>query len=277
MLTAVKKIPSMSRGRIFGPARVVEGGGEEGAVLLQVEVPEGMFESLARWAVPYPQGISPGDTVLVAGDEAGELYVIGVLDRVHPPVSAGRKLVLENGTLAEVDRSAEGERLQVRSPSGEILFEHDPSAGKTRVHVPSGDLEFVARDGDIRFASARDIRFVSRRSIELGSLGEIKVGAPEIEVVARNGEIRIEDARYAGKRFRGTVGQVRLVLGRMETVARDVVEKARNVYRTAEGLFQTRAGRMRTLVGTTLQMKAERAFLKSKEEFKIRAGKIHLG
>lgn len=277
MLTAVRQFPSMSRGRIFGPARILGAGEEEGAVLLRIEAPDGPIESLARWAVPYPQGISSGDTVLVAGEEAGKLYVIGVLDRVHPTAPPGRKLVLENGVRAEVDTSPEGERLRVRSPSGEILFEHDPSAGKTRVHVPSGDLEFVARDGDIRFASGRDIRFASRRSIELGSLGEIKVGAPEIEVVARNGEIRIEDARYAGKRFRGTVGQVRLVLGRMETVARDVVEKARNVYRTAEGLFQTRAGRMRTLVGTTLQMKAERAFLKSKEEFKIRAGKIHLG
>lgn len=277
MLTAVRQFPSMSRGRMFGPARVVGGAEEEGAVLLEVEAPEGRFESLARWAVPCPHGISPGDTVLVAGEETKDLYVIGVLDRVHPPLPAGRKLVLENGARAEIDASAEGERLTVRSPSGELLLEYDPKAGKTRVHVPTGDLEFVARDGDIRFASGRDIRFAGRRSVELGSLGELRMGAPEIEVVARSGEIRIEEARYTGKRFQGAVGQVRLVLGRMETVARDVVEKARNVYRTAEGLFQTRAGRMRTLVGTTLQMKAGKAFLKSEEEFKVRAGKIHLG
>jgi hypothetical protein len=49
------------------------------------------------------------------------------------------------------------------------------------------------------------------------------------------------------------------------------------MYNTVEQLSQLKTGRMRTLVKSTFHLKAKNSMLKSEEDFKVRAEKIHLG
>jgi len=64
---------------------------------------------------------------------------------------------------------------------------------------------------------------------------------------------------------------------RFETLAETVIQKAKNVYRTVERLTQLRTARLRTLVDETYQLKSRNAFVKTEEDFKVRADHIYLG
>jgi hypothetical protein len=186
----------------------------------------------------------------------------------------------------------------VFSTTRQLLFEFDVASGKTRVHVPSGDLEFVADDGDITFTSARSIsmraqtvQITSPSTIQLAvsdALGRlrsaltlqsrrIRLSSPELTFAARRGELQMDEVDCAAKTLSGRVGHARLVIGTLERIADSVIEKARNVYNTVEGVFQLKAGRMRTMLDGTYHFKARRAYLKAQEDFKVNADKIHLG
>ncbi len=73
------------------------------------------------------------------------------------------------------------------------------------------------------------------------------------------------------------MGHLKLISGKVETLANDIIEKAKTVYRTVEGLTQLRTGRMRTMVEASYHLKAKKTFLKAEEDFKVKAEKIHLG
>lgn len=94
---------------------------------------------------------------------------------------------------------------------------------------------------------------------------------------AERGNIQIAEAALTGSRFLANFREGKLIVNRFESAFQTLTEKARNAFRTVEQLTQLRAARIRTLVESTYFFRARKAFIKSEEDYKIRAGKIHLG
>ncbi len=250
----------------FGPARVVERDEETGRVRILLGLArdtENIRRAWATPAMPHSFQLKWGDTVLAAGDN-DNFYIIGILKG-----SAKDRLTLTSGAMAEVAESPEEEKLKVYSKEGGLIFEYDAKTGKSRVDIPAGDLEFVAKDGNIDFISEKDIRFFSKNSIDLKS--------HMMGMTADVGEVDIGHTQYSGKTLSGRIDTVKLVMKRMETIAENMIETAQNVYRTVAKLSQLKTGRLRTLVQETSQFKSKKAFFKADEDFKIKGDKIHLG
>ena len=288
-----------------GPARVLEVDeeGERIHVLVNStgdDAPgsEGAWKAWAQPALPYDWDLGLGDTVLVAGEPDQGLFVVGILKARARPTAA-REILLDSGAKATVDGPPGDQRLQVFSAGGEMIFEHDPATGKSRVGAPAGDLEIVTREGNIDFIAARGVRFFAREPIQLRSLegiemavadtgsddlssldlhpGRVALRGTELGVSARKGELRIDETEVAGRRLSGAIANVKLAMDRCETVADIVIEKARNAYRTVAELTQLKTGRMRTLVDDTYQLRSRTALLKAEKDFKVNGEKIHLG
>lgn len=297
MLNLAEKEDLMPKTTYFGPARVLEINETEGLVHLRLEGRE-KYLTWGRSAMPYFHEFKWGETVLVAGEDIHNLYVIGLLNTKAPGGTDEKRLSVKNGTTATVERTPEGERLQVCSKSGELIFEYDSQTGNSRVNIHSGDLEFITRNGNIHFASDQDIRFTSKQSVEIKSqqgirimttdvIGKIlaslslnrktKLSSQDLGITAQRGDIQIEESNYSGKKFISRIVQAKLTIGSLQMQANNVIEKAENVYRTVKGLMQLKTQRMRTLVEATYHLKTRKSFLKSKEDFKVNADKIHLG
>lgn len=282
---------SMTAVEQLGPARVLGVDEESGRVQILLPGSE-TGPTWAQSAVVGPHRFEWGQTVLAAGREGGALYILGVLDR---PAD----LRLRSGVRAEREETPESETLRVFSERGEMMFEYDSATGKARVGVPSGDLEIVSREGNIDFVSAEGIRFFAKNPIEMRSLQGISLASaspraqnfsalelgpeklelrsPSLAIQSDRGRIHIQDARFLSQRVTARIGQVKLVMDRIESVAGQVIQKAKNLFQTVEQLSQLRAGRLRTLVDETYQLKSQRAVLKAQEDFKIRGDQIHLG
>lgn len=215
-----------------------------------------------------------------------------------PREPARREVALRNGARAEAEGDGEDEALRVFSDRGELLFEYDAASGKTRVAIPEGDLEIVTKRGGIDFVAAKRIRLFSREPIEIQSLAGVRLAASalkgalsrfellpkrmelaseELEVDAEQGELRIRETRFSGKKLSGWVESAKLAMQRSETVAGTVIEKAKNVYRSVDELAQLEAGRVRTFVSDLYQLRSRTASLKAKQAFKVDGEKIHLG
>lgn len=245
---AARVSPLLTGTRYLGPAVVVEAEREDGwvSVRLGVDGPGRMLT--ARVAVPRVRPLAAEAEVVVTGDPGGQLYVIGVLTAAAE--NAGPTTVsTATGAYATVGSAAPDgdERLRVYSPRNELLFEYDPTSGKTRVNVAHGGLELSTEDGDISLNAARSVR-IDGQSIEL-----------------------------TGHRLDVKTTHTKWIVERLETLAETIVETAKNAYRTVEQLAQLRTGRMRTLVDETYQFKSKNAFLKAEEDFKIKGEQIHLG
>ena len=89
--------------------------------------------------------------------------------------------------------------------------------------------------------------------------------------------MQMEKTSFAGKKLTVKISLVNVITDRLESAAKTVISSAQNIYRTVEELYQLKAGRMRTLIKHTFHLKSKRSMLKSDEDFKIRAERIHLG
>jgi hypothetical protein len=285
-----------------GPARVVGYGLLDGDLMVSLADGRSAEPTSARMANPSLGEPRPGDTVLVTLGDAGEAYVIGSLSspsKVEP--SAGtRSLALPNGARVEVERSADEADATVRlfSARDELVLEWDPACERMRVCVPQGDLEFATERGGIHFDSADEIR-MNARSIELSSTERVELGVKDAtgQLVSaltmasrrlrlKGDEVGIDAVRacvQAGElsctadTVRAQSKSVKLTIGRLKCVADQVVQRANDVYSTVTNLSQLKAGRVRTLVESTWWMKSKRSYLRSGEDFKLDADKIHLG
>jgi hypothetical protein len=266
MSDAAETLAMVSESGYFGPARVVDIDADSHRVRVLLDT------SVKMWvtpALPCPHAFKWGDTVLVAGRPDDEGYIIGLLTPPARRVPPDRALVLGDGVKAAVVNRSGAEALRVFSSNGDLMFEYDARTGKGRMHVPTGDLEIDTPDGNIDFHSQKHIRLHAQESIALDSR--------QISVAARRGDVHIADAEYSGRRIRGRIDQVKLMIERMESLADTVVSRSKNAYQTVEGLAQLITGRMRTLVDSTYQFKSRKAFLKADADFKIKGEKIHLG
>ena len=298
MSNAAKILPMVSNTRYFGLAEILETDEEGSNVFLRLTELGGKPQALARIAIPGDQNLDPGDEVLAVGEDFENLYVIGLLKRKKPSATSSKRLMLANGTYAAIQGEPESQTISVFSKRNELFFEYDPNLEKARVVMESGDIEFATMDGDIKFNAAgtmkldgQKIEMASRSSIRLAvedAIGlirsavsleryKMKLSSPELGVTAQRSALHMEETRFTGKKFFGKLTSAHLIVGKLEIFAKTIIQKAQNVYHTVEQLSQLKTGRMRTLVDTTFHMKSKKAFLKSQEDFKVNANKIHLG
>lgn len=296
MQTIAKTPTTMQAFQYFGPATVLDCNDDEGLVLLSFK------DDLVIWgrsAIGDPHGIESGDSVLAAGDELNGIFVIGMIKKAKPEAIHTAQLQLKEGGHARVERTADSEAIQIFSSNGQLVFEYEPDAGKSRINIQAGDLEFVTHDGDIRFISKGDIHFKSDNQIDISSRNgvqlaisdaigkilatlslrhkKISLNSPEVDVHAQRGKLEIDEAEYSGHSLSGAVNRVQLMATRLETTATDVFSKAKNIYKTVASLHQLKAGRMRTLINSTLHIKAKKTYLRAEDDFKVKSEKIHLG
>jgi len=300
MLAIATQTSLLPQTKYFGPAQVLKFSEPDRLVLLRISDHLGdEFEVWAKSALSDNHAFQFGETVLAAGEDFNELYIIGLLDHTGPSKTEAKVLRMEDGTSAKIEKGLGTEKLQLNSKSGELIFEYDAKSEKCRVNIQSGDLEFTTANGNIDFVSEKDIRFFSKQSVELQSNHEIrlqttnaignklstislnhkklKLSSTNVDITAQRSQIHIAESKYIGKKFQGRIKNVNLVLGRLESIANTVIEKAENIYQSVKGLTQLKTGRMRTLVESTIHIKGKKVFMKAEEDFKVKAEKIHLG
>ncbi len=278
----------------FGPAEVLDTMTAEGRVLLQFHGDDSHPPEWARMALPFFWQPRIGETVLAAGS-LDELFVIGVLGT--SPAERCTRVQTGSGAFAEIAGAPDAESVNVYSTVGDLLFQYQPQHGVARVIGPADTLEFVSR-GEIRFSTPSKICFdagvvqlnarhglrmivgsaLEKVASSLSMLGgRIRVAGSDLNVAAARGDFQINDAKVTGEFISARARYVRLAASRLETVADRVVHTANDVFQTVKGLTQIRSGRMRTIVGSTFHLLSKRSYLKSKEDFKVKGDKIHLG
>ena len=300
MLSIATQTSLLPQTKYFGPAQVIKFSEPDRLVLLRInEHLDDEFEVWAKSALSVNHAFQFGETVLAAGEDFNELYIIGLLDQSGQSNTEAKILMMEDGTSAKIDKTLDTEKLQLCTKSGELIFEYDAKSGKCRVNIQSGDLEIVTANGNIDFVSEKDIRFFSKQTIEMQSNQEIrlqttnaignklstislkhkkmKLSSTDVDITAQRSQIHIAESKYIGKKFHGRIKNVKLVFGRVESIANTVIEKAENIYKSVKGLTQLKTGRMRTLVESTIHIKGKKVFMKAEEDFKVKAEKIHLG
>jgi hypothetical protein len=297
MIALYEEAEAKTKGSCMGPGRVLEidsASNQARVVLAKAPERRTVWADVSLAGLP---DLSLGDTVLVLGEDHGNIYVVGVLSSKKDPVPAHR-ITLDNGAYAQTSKCDGTQKLQVFSDKQTLLFEYDAEQGKARVDVESGDLEFRVRDGDISFNCSRNISF-DGQSIEVRSRSDIRFGiisalgkmlssmtvqrrsiglqSPEIQMASQRGDFQIEETEYSGRSVWGRFSTVRLAADKVETLAQNIIAKAKNIYQTVEELTQLRTGRLRTLVKSTYHMKSKNAYLNAEDDFKIKADSIHLG
>jgi len=291
----------MTDTRYMGPARVLEVDESGSYVYVQLESDFDDHEIRARKAISCQ--LNSGDKVLVMGEDPDHTYIIGVLEQNAVEEPAVNRIFLDGGTHAARDRDS----VKVYSRKKELLFEYDEKKGKARVNLESGDIEFVTRNGNINFVASKDILLngqtvgiTGRTGIVMGildKLGKLKsaftlkentlqLNSNEVSIEAQKGDIEISETTITSKKLTANINtskltvnrmESKLTVNRMETIAQTIISKAKNIYNTVEQLSQLKTGRMRTLVENTFHLKSRKSLLKSEEDFKVRAEKIHLG
>jgi len=284
----------------LGPAKVIESGENEGVIHVRLMAHQEESEVSARITAPFIGSLGEGDEVLVAGDVFGDMYVIGLLTSItgYKTNPGSDKLEIDNGAYAMLDETSGSPALKLFSRRNELLIEYDPGSEKARINIDSGDLEFVTRNGDIVFNSANNIQ-LKGQSIELSGRSRIRLGvidtigqfvssfslrscktslsSARLAITAQQGEFQLKESRFVSSKFLGKVEDSKLIVGKLSTIANTITENAKNVYKTVEQLSQLKTGRMRTLVESTFHIKAKKTYMKSQEDFKVKAEKIHLG
>lgn len=282
--------------RYLGAARLVELSPDaERARVVLSDTPDAS-EVWAVIATISPTPLQPGDEVLVMGEQAERMFVVGVI-RQAQPAARSRIIPLANGAYALVAGTPPHGKIQVHSPAHDLVLEYDARTGKTRVGVESGDLEFATRNGDISFRSPRAIRLtadsveaVGLSKVELKSNKKselcvalslsqkgIQIDSSNLRVVAKAGEFDMEDVAVKGRSWQFQSDSIRLAARRIETIGEDIITQAKNIYQTVEKLTQLQTGRFRAFVRATFHLKAKNASLDAEQEFKIDGDQINLG
>lgn len=297
MSTITKLYPSENNNQQFNPAVVINVVDENGFIAVDFKNQQQTQSVYARLALPLNQPLNIGDEVLIAGDDAENLYVIGILKLVTPAANSARQEI-GHGAYIVMGESKSSPSLQVFSKRHELLIEYDAASGKTRINIEKGNLELSTQQGDIILDSSQNIRLnantidlQSRSNIQLSvkdALGQLisaisirsqclKLSSNQLELSAQRTSLYSKSTNFIGEIFKANVKESTLVTETLTTLANTITEKAKNVYRMVEELTQLRTGRMRTLVKNTLHIKANKTYMTSEEDFKVNAEKIHLG
>lgn len=187
----------------------------------------------AQSALGPMQTLQSGDTVLVAGNDPNQLYIIGLIQGG----SGKQALVLEDGTRAvysDTDKS-----LNVVSGQGELLFEYDARRKTSRVNIREGDLEINNPHGRIDFHAKGGIRLASRDEVEIRAHGRIFFIAEKLETLV---DTVLEKAKNV-YRFAEKLTQIKT--GRMRTIVEGTSHlKTKKAFYKAEKDFKIKGDKI---------------------------------
>jgi len=192
------------------------------------------------------------------------------------------------------------EYIRVRDKRDRILFEYHPETEKGMLTMPAGDLSLRAPQGNIDIVpggaircmagdqvTVKGLRGVHLAGMEPGGGGrpavlsldrdEAVLSGGKLKLTGDRGEFLIREAAYEGNKFSATVGKARMVFQKLETTAVRFIQRIGDAYRYVENANYLKAGRMRTQVMGNYQLDSGRAVIKTEEDIKIRAERIHLG
>jgi len=248
----------------FGPAIVLEEENDLGQVRIRLD--QNSLSQLHAQTHTQPQSylatvaclrtglLSSQTNVLVAGNEINNLYVIGLLglpvlegDSLKTSTSVNKELKTSSGASSRLYKTDKHETLAIYSNKNELVFEYDPSSQKSIVNIVEGDFALNVKNGNIALNTNKTV------------------------------DINGETVNFTSKKLNIKSFVANFVLGRLETTTDTLVENAKNVYRTVKELTQLRTGRNRTFVEETYQLNADKVLLKSENDVKVKAEKIHLG
>ena len=251
---------SIEHARVFGPA-VVLSSTPDGQCQVVLENAQGR-NATAQIPESLLHRARPGDRLLVAGNEADTLYVISVLESTRLSDESGSAemacpLVASNGASASL--TEDGHTLQINDSSGTLLFEYDGLSKKAKLSTPV----------DLELAGSRSLNFTSK--------GPISFQSPEFSLRTERARLQVEDLNYEGHAVRASLQRMRLVVSRMETVARTIVSRAVNVFAKVQELSQLRTGKRRVLTEQEYYLRCDKAALRSRKEFKVDGERIELG
>jgi hypothetical protein len=87
----------------------------------------------------------------------------------------------------------------------------------------------------------------------------------------------VDSLRYRGQKLHARLESALMVVDRLETVAKRILEKAVNVYRRVDELHQLRAGRVRTHVEGAHLVQADTSEHRTRGPVRIDGERIELG
>lgn len=240
-----------------------------------------------------------GDRVLVAVSANDAAYVIGL---VHPDgreAQAAPRVRARDGASASLRKDAARELLEVSDASGQLLFSYDPEGGTATVSVAKGDLKLASLEGSIELCAREEIRvtsvgatrITSASDLDLNAAGVVGASASRFAIDAKSTAVRTSDMHVRAESSAATLGKssvsgetlhtqfarVRSVVGRIESLITDLIERSGTVSRTVEGLNQLRCGRYRLRAGDAIDARAKRVSLRSRGTTRIDGEHIHLG
>jgi hypothetical protein len=294
MLTAhAEKLCGIATNGYLGPADVCDV--QNDVIYLSIPGLADRMKVAGTLAISKGASIHVGTRVLVAAQHMDDVYIIGILEP-----SVGAKQNSNKRKCVNVDVTVgEGENLRVFSAKHELLFEHDAHSCMTRVHVPTGDLAFVASEGNIRFEAAAGITVKSKLPVQVQSESAIQlgirdsVGCVQSEYVLGSHDHRIEtpqlrlktaslqaqasETRFTSQTLRARFGNVRIMAQTMETVAETLIQKTKDSLARISGLWQVKSGRTRCESEASMYLKSKNVCIQADDDVKINGDQIHLG
>lgn len=265
-MNRAKVSPAPVTRTIDGPreARVIACLGSRGA---RVEVDGAILDATVATTGAYRP--EPGDRVVVLPSAHGA-WILGVIGAIREAAA----------TSDGVEAAVEDDVLTVRSPAGELLFQHDARTGKSEVRARQVEI----RAEDIALAGKRvNIQAEDELRLERGD-DQLRFDEAGAQLSAKRLRASLTEARFAIKevvfgaeRVESAVKRARQVVEVAELRAGRLVQRARDVFRETEGVEQVRAERVRIVAKTAFQVLAERATVKAENDLDLMGERINLG
>ncbi len=190
------------------------------------------------------------------------------------------QLCATDGATARL--SPDSDEIQLRSSSGQLLFEYRATGSISRVFLPDGDLALATPQGRISLEARDGVYLESESSTEERSAlhltpEAIHLSSAELHGRAVRVHLKAEHASVIAERLDTAYESVRHVVGILETRARRIVESTQESFRQAEELQETKAGRVRWLVKGAFNLLGGYAQIKMDEDLSMDAEQIRLG
>jgi hypothetical protein len=302
MGNAAKQFPfrpfSVGAGSYVRPAMVLETLADK-RFKVRLRLDDHAYSLEVRLAVPLAGPLRPGAEVVVAGEDAHHGFIIGILQHPDPGDADTRQVLSPSGASARAVSTAEGERIQVHDAEHRLIFEYDPVAGKSSLAVPHGDLELLAREGDIRLRAGRQIQIQSDDQLHLTAAHAVTMSAAtktggrpsrlridgsgavlsgqRLGVSAQEADLHIDATTFHGRQLTAALERAKVVAGKLETVAVRLIERAKESYHFVEKLHEIKAGRMRRLIRGAFHLQSENTSILAKDDVRIDGKRINLG
>jgi len=168
------------------------------------------------------------------------------------------------------------DRVQVRDRRGRLVFEFLDAENRAVLHVPEGDLELRADQGEIVLFGAQGVALESDQDVKLTGRN-VDLEGDQLSIKAEKGLVGIGELLYEGRRFAGRIVNATTVVDRFEMQADRITTGCREMYQNVEGLLSTRVTSWRGVVQQLFSLHADSANIRTDEDLTLDGKEIRLG